>query len=244
VDAVKGGLHLNLNPELTKQIMAADAMVLTKMDVVEAGAAGTLRTRIRGINPSTRVLKALFGRVDSGDLLRPMAGWFLAGPAPVPKTLSVGSGTEDGNSLHVSRTHSASLTLEGPVDWAAFGIWFSMLLYARGEEVLRVKGFIDVGEAGLVLLNGVQHVVRPPDHLREWPNEDHHSRVVFITRHPLPGVACLIGGFPEHPRGRAAPAQSERARATLRSLTRSRFQGAFGYPTLVRDQCGRAAIGL
>ena len=56
------------------------------------------------------------------------------------------------------------------------------MLYARGEDVLRVKGLVDVGEVGLVLLNGVQHVVHPPEHLEEWPDEDRRSRIVFITR--------------------------------------------------------------
>ncbi|MBV9452788.1 MAG: GTP-binding protein, partial [Rubrobacter sp.] len=56
------------------------------------------------------------------------------------------------------------------------------LLHARGESVLRVKGLLDVGEAGPILLNGVQHVIHPPNHLEGWPDEDHRSRVVFITR--------------------------------------------------------------
>ncbi len=85
-------------------------------------------------------------------------------------------------SQHVSRTHSTSLTFEGPVDWAAFGAWFSMLLHAWGEEVLRVKGLLDAGGEGPVLLNGVQHVMHPPEHLEEWPDEDHSTRLVFITR--------------------------------------------------------------
>ena len=182
VDAVNGGLHLDLNPESTKQIATADVIVLTKTDVAEAGAAGALRVRLRGINPSARVLKAPFGRVDPESLLRPAAGWFPAGHTPVPETLSAGSGVEDENTRHISRTYSTSLTFDGLVDWAAFGIWFSMLLYARGEDVLRVKGLLDVGEAGPILLNGVQHVVHPPDHLEEWPDEDRRSRVVFITR--------------------------------------------------------------
>ncbi len=45
-----------------------------------------------------------------------------------------------------------------------------------------MKGLVDVGEAGPVLLNGVQHVVHPPEHLEEWPDEDRRSRIVFITR--------------------------------------------------------------
>ena len=41
---------------------------------------------------------------------------------------------------------------------------------------------MDVGEAGPILLNGVQHVVHPPKHLGEWPDDDRRSRIVFIMR--------------------------------------------------------------
>ncbi len=185
VDTVNGQLHLDHNPESTKQAAAADLMVLTKTDVAEAGMVGTLRDRLRGINPSARIIQAPFGEVDPGELLRPMADPSPIEPlngayglAPVPKTLVAGSE----NARHVSQTYSTSLTFDGPVDWTAFGIWFSMLLHARGEDVLRVKGLLDVGDTGPVLLNGVQHIVHPPDHLEEWPDEDRRSRVVFIMR--------------------------------------------------------------
>ncbi len=35
---------------------------------------------------------------------------------------------------------------------------------------------------GPVLLNAIQHVMHPPNHLGEWPDEDRRSRIVFITR--------------------------------------------------------------
>jgi G3E family GTPase len=57
-----------------------------------------------------------------------------------------------------------------------------MLLAARGGDVLRVKGLLDVGGSGPLLLNGVQHVVHPPVHLDEWPDDDRRSRIVFIGR--------------------------------------------------------------
>jgi G3E family GTPase len=57
-----------------------------------------------------------------------------------------------------------------------------MLLHVRGEDVLRVKGIVDVGAEGPVLLNAVQHVVHPPQHLEAWPDEDRRSRLVFIGR--------------------------------------------------------------
>ena len=69
-----------------------------------------------------------------------------------------------------------------PFEWTAFGLWLTMLLAARGADVLRVKGLLDVGEAGPLLVNGVQHVVYPPAHLDAWPDDDRRSRLVFIGR--------------------------------------------------------------
>lgn len=189
VDAVNGELHLDHNPESNKQVAAADVILLTKTDVAKAGAVNPLRARLRNINLSARLIEAPFGKVDPEELLRPSTSWIpdeprgsLApgenGSAPAPETLAAG----DGENRHVSWTYSASLTFDGPVDWVAFGTWLSMLLHARGEDVLRVKGLLDVGEAGPVLLNGVQHVMHPPNHLGEWPDEDRRSRIVFIMR--------------------------------------------------------------
>ena len=183
VDAVNGELHLDLNPESTKQVAAAEVVVLTKTDVAKAGAVGALRIRLRCINPSARIVEAPFGDVDPEELLRPATNW-----SPTDGTRnSANLGGANGfapveNARHVSRTHSTSLTFDGPVDWVAFGTWFSMLLHARGEDVLRAKGLLDVGEVGPVLLNGVQHVVHPPGHLGEWPHKSRYSRIIFITR--------------------------------------------------------------
>lgn len=189
VDAVNGKLHLDNNPESTKQVVTADTVVLTKTDLAKPGAVRPLRARLSNINLSARLIEAPFGEVDPEELLRPPTTWTRAkprgsmdpganGPMSVPETLAAG----DREKLHVSGIHSASLTFDGPVEWTAFGTWLSMLLHARGEDVLRVKGLLDVGEAGPVLLNGVQHVIHPPDHLGEWPDEDHSSRIIFIAK--------------------------------------------------------------
>jgi len=171
VDAVNGRLHLDDNPESEKQVAAADTIVVTKTDLLEDGAATrALIGELRNTNPSARVVEASFGEIPTGELFRPPVG---------------GHGSAAGASgvgRHVSTTSSTSLTLDGPVDWTGFGIWLSMLLHARGEGVLRVKGLLDVGEPGPVVLNGVQHVMHPPQHLDAWPDEDRRSRVVFIAR--------------------------------------------------------------
>jgi G3E family GTPase len=110
--------------------------------------------------------------VDVGELFSP------GGAAA--HTPSLGGGPDE---LHdTGETHSVSVTFDGAIDWTAFGIWFSMLLNARGEDVLRVKGLLHVGEAGPVVLNGVQHIIYPPQHRGKWPDEDHRSRIIVITR--------------------------------------------------------------
>ena len=171
VDAVNGDLHLDRNPESVKQVAAADKVIVTKVDLVEPRSVGALMSRLAGLNPSARMLEAAFGDVDLAELLRPGGADTTLKEASLPV-----------DSHHTHDTYSVSVTFDGAVDWSAFGIWFSMLLHSRGEDVLRVKGFLDVGETGPVVINGVQHVIHPPDHLDEWPDEEHRSRIVFITR--------------------------------------------------------------
>ena len=57
------------------------------------------------------------------------------------------------------------------------------LIALRGSDLLRVKGFLDVeGCRGPVLVQFVQHLAHPPVELAAWPDGEHGSRIVFITR--------------------------------------------------------------
>lgn len=171
VDAVNGDLHLDRNPESVKQIAAADKIVVTKTDASGPDAVRELLSRLGAINPSAQVIEAAFGETDAEELFRPGRAVSHA----VPKATG-------GEAHDVGETFSVSLTFDGSVNWTAFGIWMSMLLHARGADVLRVKGLLDVGERGPVVVNGVQHTIHPPEHLDRWPDEDHRSRIVFITK--------------------------------------------------------------
>ncbi len=178
VDAVNGDLHLDRNPESVKQVAAADKIIVTKTDIAESNSVKGLISRLRTINPSARVVEAAFGEVDVEELFRPNG----AGTHSAPASL-----TGEADDPHdVGETYSISITFDGSIDWTAFGIWFSMLLHARGEDVLRAKGLLDVGETGPVVINGVQHIIHPPEHLDKWPDEDHRSRIIFITKRIRP----------------------------------------------------------
>jgi G3E family GTPase len=161
VDAVHG----LRGGESVKQAVAADRLVVTKGDL--ASPEGLVR-ELSVLNPIAEVLTVSFGAVEPDVLF----GGDSADPREIPLDPHP---HHDGIQAH-------SFVLADQLDWTAFGVWLTMLLASRGNDILRVKGLLDVGGAGPVVLNGVQHVVHPPVHLDSWPDEDRRSRLVFIGR--------------------------------------------------------------
>ena len=75
-----------------------------------------------------------------------------------------------------------ALSFDGPLDWTRFGLWLTMLLNRHGDRVLRVKGILNIADAGTpVAIHGVQRLVHPPVHMSAWPDDDRRSRLVFIV---------------------------------------------------------------
>jgi G3E family GTPase len=161
VDAVNGLPE----PESVRQVAAADTVVVTKTDLNDSA---EVRSTLEQLNPTATVLDASFGDVEPRTLFDAPGTDFRSVPTP--------DDHEHGD------VGAVCVYLEEELDWGAFGIWLTMLLQARGDDILRVKGLLNVGGDGPVLVNGVQHVVHPPEHLDAWPDEDRRSRIVFIGR--------------------------------------------------------------
>jgi len=68
--------------------------------------------------------------------------------------------------------------------WDAFVDWLELLLVARGDSILRVKGLLAIeGEPRPLVLQGVQHVLYPPVFLPAWPaGSPPGGWIVFIAR--------------------------------------------------------------
>lgn len=171
VVATVDGMHGLRGEESIKQVAVADRIVLTKTDLAPGGATALLEAELARLNPAAELRAASFGDVD--------LDWLLAGEDRDPRELPALDDAEAKPGGH--GVHSCVLYLD-EVDWAAFALWLTMLLHARGSDVLRVKGLLDVGAPGPVLVNCVQHAVHPPAHLAAWPDDDHRSRLVFIGR--------------------------------------------------------------
>ena len=63
-------------------------------------------------------------------------------------------------------------------------MWLEMLVASRGENLLRVKGILNLkGRDRPVAIHAVRHLMHPPAMLAAWPDGDPRtSRLVFITR--------------------------------------------------------------
>jgi G3E family GTPase len=160
--------------ESERQVAAADVLVVTKADLADPR---VVEAAVGELNPVAAVVRAVQGDVDPARLL----GLRQDARNTVLQGIPAGR-DEDLDHGHEDELAAVSLVLEGPVDWLGFGVWLTMLLHARGREILRVKGLLDVGEGAPLLIDAVQHVVHPPVHLDAWPDDDRRSRLVVIGR--------------------------------------------------------------
>jgi G3E family GTPase len=223
VDAVNGAGQLARFPESVKQVAVADRLVLTKTDICPAERAAALRAELARVNPSAPVLESA-GALDPERLLTDDAHG-PGGRRDEAERWRQAAGGE--GQAHDHGVTSFCLFFDSPLDWTAFGIWMTMLLHRHGENVLRVKGMLDVaGVAEPVLINGVQHIVHPPAHLDGWPNTDRRSRLVFITRDiPRARIEASLAAFNAlaNPSDGAAPGTAAGAVAGSAGVAVRRF---------------------
>lgn len=177
LDAMNAPAQIDRRPEIRKQIIAADKVVVTKVDLVSREAIAHHRIRVRQLNPTARISVSRLG--DASDALAPAEA-----ATHVYERLSDGAA---GAPPPHSGVQSIALGFSAALDWPVFSVWLGMLLHAHGPDVLRIKGLLDIGNAGPVVMNTAQHVVHPPEHLPVWPSGADRAYLVFIVR----GLDCL-----------------------------------------------------
>ena len=193
VDAVVGQSTLDRHIEAVKQAALADRLVLTKIDLADAGDCSALENRLRAINPAAPIFRARQGAVDPGVLFG------IGTYDPVSKGLDVQCWlnaekyvSHDHEERHATAAHDANrhddhiramcLTVDRPIPGEALDRWLENLLRLRGPDLLRFKAIINVAELpGPLVAHAVQHVVYPPVMLKVWPSDDRRTRMVFIT---------------------------------------------------------------
>jgi G3E family GTPase len=168
IDALYGLDQIRHEPLTLRQIETADRLVVTKVDAANADELARLVATLDTLNPGAAISGAAMG---SGAALPD-----IEGVAPV--TIERAEGDAAAGPITATR-----LDLADDTDWPAFAIWLSALLYARGDDIMRVKGVVRT-PAGRLLLQSVRKVVQQPEIIPEEGAKatDDDNSVVVIGR--------------------------------------------------------------
>jgi G3E family GTPase len=168
VDAVNGEAALADAAEARKQVILADRLVISKTDLAATSAIGKLTQQLQKLNPHAAIDMAVAGALDPARIVEPATGersGFVA------------------EAEHGDGIVSFVIEQQAPIDWPNFSRAMETLSALRGPDLLRVKGILNVkGCRGPVVVQYVQHLAHPPVELQAWPDGNHGSRLVFITR--------------------------------------------------------------
>jgi len=156
---------LSEEPLGRQQIEAADRLLLTKVDTVTqeslCGLVGTLKI----LNPAATLTAAVKGIEQALQI----------DPWVPPVALPAFSGSDTRNPVVPLR-----IDIDPSIDWAAFSVWLSALLHARGKDIVRVKGVLN-SPAGHLLLQAVRSSVQSPEILPKSAS-NYNNSIVFIGR--------------------------------------------------------------
>jgi G3E family GTPase len=218
VDAANGLRHLREHTEAIKQAALADRLLLTKTDLAAPETIEDLQRQLVVLNPG-----ATHNVVTNGEIA-PEALFGAALFDPSRKTVDArrwineeayesqrhdhGDHEHHDHHHHHHDIHAFCLTSDQPLSWEAFSTWLGRLRNGAADDLLRVKGILNlIGESGPVVVHGVHHIFHPPVVLDAWPDSDHRSRIVFISR----GIERreLEASFLEHVAGRSTLLRQE-----------------------------------
>jgi G3E family GTPase len=195
VDAVNAVSQLETHPEAVKQVIVADLLLVSKLDLAGAGGTVQVHERLQELNPGAERLAVDRGRLPEG-LLGRLAGGGGSGPAQIARWLEGGAapgrdrlGPGAAATLverpvrfrHAEQTRSFSFRLRAPATRTGLAVWLGLLARSKGEQLLRMKGIVNV-EGSPVVVHSVQSIVHDAEPLDAWPDDDHDTRLVFIGR--------------------------------------------------------------
>lgn len=195
VDAAHVEARLADSAEAQNQVAFADVIVLNKLDAVSVADADRIEARLRSLNGAARVVRThradapLDALLDIGafdlDRIASMAPEFLA---PAHDHDHGHDHGHDHSHAHDHEPHYAgidtvSLRADQPLSEAKFNQWIGALTQAKGQDILRCKGILDMAGADeRFVFHGV-HMMLEGGYHGAWPaGQDRRSRFVFIGR--------------------------------------------------------------
>jgi G3E family GTPase len=199
VDAVNGPGTLDRHSESVRQLALADHILITKLDLVDpaerADTEAALIERLRTINPAAKVNRIDDPALDVVALLSDPGADPSSSDEAARDWLNVEAyESHDHHDHHGEHDHhhhdhddgiaSFAFVREEPTSKYALQLLLNSLEQNLGPNLLRVKGLVNVREQPdrPAVIQGAQHLLSNISWLERWPDDDHRTRIVFITQ--------------------------------------------------------------
>ncbi len=194
VDALHGMRWLATRGEARAQVLAADAIVVTRIDVADDRAVAQLRAEVAALNPDAAIFGCALGACDAREV------WDAAAIAPGRALRHMRAALEGAGA---ERAHDAlrahTLRFAGPVELSGFCVRLAAFLDAHGADVVRVKGLLAVqGRRGPAVIQALPGSLQPVRTLREWPAGTTSAVVVIGHALDADALGVLARTVPSH----------------------------------------------
>ncbi|WP_299487403.1 GTP-binding protein [Acaryochloris sp. IP29b_bin.137] len=176
--------------EAQEQIAFADVILLNKIDLVSPRQLRSLMQKIRGMNAISTLHSSQDCQIALDKVLNVQAFDLKNALSIDPEFL-----TEDAHT-HDESVYSIAITEPGTVDSDRLNRWLYQLVQARGPDIFRMKGILDVDHARRRFVFQGIHMTLDGRPGRPWqPGETRKNELVFIGRNL--DEAELRAGFQE-----------------------------------------------
>ena len=182
VDAKHAERHLDdpmlagADNQAIDQIIAADRVIINKIDLVDEPQIKGLEQRIRGLNATASIFRSSYAKVALENILG-------IGAFDLSRTMASDDHfLDEHDHQHDSSLSSVSFVFSGAFDKARLEAYLADLLQRRGDDVFRLKGILAAkDDPRRLVLQGVHRLfeLRPAN---PWGAMRPNSRVVFIGR--------------------------------------------------------------
>ena len=163
--------------EAQEQIAFADVILLNKIDLVTQEEVDLVERKVRSMNRFARIHRTEQSAVALDRILG-------VGAFDLKNILSVAPDLlEEEDHEHDATVSSVCITSPGAVDSTRFNKWMFDLVQARGADLFRMKGILDLDAASRRFVFQGVHMTLDGRPGRPWaPSETRRNELVFIGR--------------------------------------------------------------
>ncbi|MET3589099.1 G3E family GTPase [Bartonella silvatica] len=166
-------------PEIYKQLVLADKIILTKTDLTTSKTFANVLNALQTINPAAQMIDSHSDHCDSGVLINKTL-WDEKENDTHPKPRRT---LPPHDHIHHWSIRAFSLDCEEPIDYATIEAFLDLLTNVYGTKLLRIKAIIALNDDPQrpLVLHGVQTFFHPPIRLSAWPKGITQTRFIIIA---------------------------------------------------------------